>query len=501
MLVSVFSLDRELNKLRLSPKNNSVKALVLLDPIHAYTTYVGDRSFNFLNLHHTFKHKVDWNFKDNGKLWTYNLNYFDFLGQPSLTKEVGLSLMLEFGDQYNVLKDALEPYPSSLRILNWIKFIVVHEVKNETIDGVVYSDWTRLQRKLEYHLMGNHLLENSFALLFGAFYFNDFNVYLKSAKILRSQLEEQILSDGGHFELSPMYHQLMLHRVLDCINLLDHNKFLKSDLLLKQLKEGGEKMLAWLHCMTFSNGEIPLLNDSAREIAPSTAVLTEYAEALRMLPKQLNLDDSGYRKYKGGNYELIIDIGNIGPDYIPGHAHSDSLGFVLDHQQKPLIVDTGISTYEKNKVRASERATSAHNTVAVKGREQSEVWGGFRVAKRAKTTLIEDNINTAIASHDGYKNIGIIHKRAFYTKENAVVIEDELNKVSIAKAFIHFYPGVTLRLKMTELSGDFGKINFEEADSISLEEYPYALGYNKTTEAFVVVIAFKKKLKTTITLR
>ena len=79
---------------------------------------------------------------------------------------------------------------------------------------------------LEYHLLGNHLLENGFSLLFGAYYFQDENLYKKAKEILEKELNEQILDDGAHFELSPMYHQLMLFRVLDCINLVKHNQWI-----------------------------------------------------------------------------------------------------------------------------------------------------------------------------------------------------------------------------------------------------------------------------------
>ena len=30
-------------------------------------------------------------------------------------------------------------------------------------------------------------------------------------------------------------------------------------------------------------------------------------------------------KLETNNYELFIDVGNVGPDYQPGHAHSDTL--------------------------------------------------------------------------------------------------------------------------------------------------------------------------------
>ena len=33
------------------------------------------------------------------------------------------------------------------------------------------------------------------------------------------ELPEQILADGGHFELSPMYHALVLEDLLDLVNI------------------------------------------------------------------------------------------------------------------------------------------------------------------------------------------------------------------------------------------------------------------------------------------
>ena len=61
--------------------------------------------------------------------------------------------------------------------------------------------------------MGNHLLENGFSLLFGSYYFRDEKLYSKAKEIIKTELREQILDDGAHFELSPMYHSIILHRI------------------------------------------------------------------------------------------------------------------------------------------------------------------------------------------------------------------------------------------------------------------------------------------------
>ena len=55
-----------------------------------------DNSFTFLNISHFFSEKINWNFNQFGKLWTYNLNYFDFLNQENISKENGLRLIQDF---------------------------------------------------------------------------------------------------------------------------------------------------------------------------------------------------------------------------------------------------------------------------------------------------------------------------------------------------------------------------------------------------------------------
>ena len=51
-------------------------------------------TFTFLNKSVSFSENIDWDFMDNGKLWAYNLNYFDFLNQKEMSKEIGQALML-----------------------------------------------------------------------------------------------------------------------------------------------------------------------------------------------------------------------------------------------------------------------------------------------------------------------------------------------------------------------------------------------------------------------
>ena len=90
---------------------------------------------------------------------------------------------------------------------------------------------------------------------------------MKSKKLLISELNEQILNDGAHFELSPMYHQILFCRLLDCINLIKLNFLWQNDDLLSFLEVKASKMNSWLRNITYNNGEIPMVNDATFGIA------------------------------------------------------------------------------------------------------------------------------------------------------------------------------------------------------------------------------------------
>lgn len=469
-----------------NPKSNNLK---LLSSTVAYDSYE-DNKFTFLNLSKEFNNNIDWNYSEFGKLWTYNLSYFDFLHQKDMTKDNGLKLIYNFIENDTLLKDAKEPFPISLRGINWIKFLTKHKIHDNIVDSNLYNHYIMLLDNLEYHLLGNHLLENGFSLLVGAYYFADEKLYVKAKKILEAELEEQVHIDGAHFELSPMYHQIMLFRVLDCINLVQNNSF-KNQELLKLLTSKASIMLGWLQNITYKNGDIPLLNDSTNKIAPTTQQLFEYAKRLEIFTKDLKLSGSGYRKISKKRYECIVDIGNIGPDYIPGHAHSDTFNFEIYKDEKPFIVDTGLSTYETNTRRTEERSTTSHNTVEVNLKNQSEVWGGFRVAKRAKVIQVKEYSNIIESTHDGYKSEKILHTRKWQFEDNKIIIEDSLNENSNAIFRLHFHPSI---LKEDIL------LSIVCSNDISFKAYNYSSEFNTQIEAIAIEIAFEKNLKVEIKL-
>ncbi len=469
-----------------------------------YKSYLGDNKFTFLNLNHSFPQGIDWNHQEYGKLWNYNLQYLNFLLQPDFALEEKQVLINSI---YEWLADgrlALEPYPASLRIINIIRLYSLGNDLEEGRLAHLHAELDFLSNRLEYHLLGNHLLENGFALLLGGAFFSNKEWLKTGENILREQLEEQILTDGGHFELSPMYHQIIVFRLLELIDW--YSKYAQKKYSFEQfLISKAEKMLSWLENISFSNGDIPHFNDSAEGIAYPTSWLTSYATEFGIKSNSNGpLGASGYRSISKGPYECKLDIGQVGPSYQPGHAHADALSFDLYYNNTPLIVEQGTSTYNIGEIRSKERSTAAHNTVVVNGRDQSQVWSGFRVGKRAKVEIIEETPNQFAAQHNGYANLGIIHKRVLSFEEKEISINDEAEgKSEYKKEFhLHFAPGIGLEKdkKSVRIKG-IGEIKFDGAEEIAISRFQMADGYNRYKDGEKIIVRFKNRLSTNITFK
>jgi hypothetical protein len=463
-----------------------------------------DEKFIFLNQISNF---VDWNDEKYGKLWSYNLNYMDYLLQSDISFLEGKKWINKFVKDIHKNINGLDSYPISLRGINWIKFISTKcfDIEDEDLkiwNSSLYAQYMILMDNLEYHLLGNHLLENAFSLLWGGLYFKDLRIYEKARKILQLELDEQILTDGAHFELSPMYHCIVLERLLDCINISQSNiRFERQTLLTSFLEKKASDMLGWLESILYEDGTFPLLNDSARKIAPIPNDIFLYAKRLGIIWKKKVMNSCGYRKFCFPLYEMIIDIGNIGADYIPGHSHADTFNYELNIDRQSFIVETGISTYNKGNRRSYERGTSAHNTVILENLNSSQTWDGFRVGKRAHIiSLVEEN-NFICSIHDGFKKSGVTHERSWFFSSSSITIQDKLFAKKNVKGInrIIFSPNVIiLSISNDIIITNLGSICFSENLQIYKEIGEVALEFNKLEKTTMLSIYFVNSMQYTI---
>jgi uncharacterized heparinase superfamily protein len=416
----------------------------------------GTDVFRFLNVERRIADARDWNRADWPKLWLYNAHYFDDLAADGAAARAAWHRTLLtrwIAENPPGVGNGWEPYPTSLRIVNWIKWALAG---NALEGGLLHSLGVQarwLRGRLEHHLLGNHLWANAKALAFaGVFFAGDEAARWRGEglELLRRELAEQVLPDGGHFERSPMYHAIVLEDVLDLLQLAQRFPGAIDAADAAAWRDAARRMLHWLRAMTHPDGEIALFNDAAFGIAPNLAALVVYARELgvavdeRPLDVVTTLPDSGYVRLEAGPAVLIADVGPIGPDYLPGHAHADTLSFELSLHGQRLLVNGGTSTYEPGAERQRQRGTAAHNAVQVDGADSSEVWAAFRVAQRARPFgLAIDRTADGVrleCAHDGYRRLPgrVIHRRAWQLDRQSLTVTDTLEG-EFGEAIARFY--------------------------------------------------------------
>ncbi|PAJ74463.1 heparinase [Pseudoalteromonas sp. NBT06-2] len=418
----------------------------------------------FLSLDGTVNSVLCWNDPAKEKLWLYNLHYFDDLNSNSFAERKNTHFC--FINKWILENPACtgngwEPYPLSLRLVNWVKWFSKHDTVEQKHLSSMLQQANALSQQLEYHILGNHLFANAKALTFVGCYIGNSHAekYLDlGLKLLDREIPEQFLEDGAHFELSPMYHEILLWDLLELIGLAKASQNEKLMRRLPYWSEVASKALYWLKSMIHPDGEVSFFNDSAIGIAAKPQQIFDYATSLGLnvidtLPKVNTNKQSGYSRISSSLYTLIIDHANVGPDYLPGHAHADTLSFELSVGDERVFVNSGTSLYGVSKERLRQRQTAAHNTVVVDGEDSSEVWSGFRVARRAYAKLLDVNqsgIEVCLqAQHDGYKRLKgkVTHSRRFTTNNNEIHIKDNLvGKFNQASAFFHLHPDIEFEI-------------------------------------------------------
>ena len=444
----------------------------------------GPRSMRFLGVERELANGGDWNHSDWPKLWLYNAHYFDDLAATDASERVQWHrdlIQRWVAENPPGHGNGWEPYPSSLRIVNWIKWTLGG---NGLEPGAVHSLAVQvryLRRRLEIHLLGNHLWANAKALVFAGAFFDGREAARwlgKGAALLERELEEQFLPDGGHFERSPMYHAILLEDVLDLLQLDRTFPGALPASLVSRLRERAGPMLRWLRVMTHPDGDIALFNDAAFGIAPRLEALEEYAQALgvewnagRLATLEL-LPDSGYVRMTAGPAVLIADVGPVGPDYLPGHAHADTLSFELSLHGERVLVNGGTSTYDAGPLRLRQRGTAMHNTVEVDGQDSSEVWSSFRVARRARPRDVrwEQHEGALVleAAHDGYWRLPgkVIHSRRWELGEQGLAVVDVMSgTIQEAVARFRLAPGLEAQVDSGVLAGEGLRVDWRTYDA------------------------------------
>lgn len=399
----------------------------------------------FLHSSKEFLWNEKWEFEDQSALWNFNLHYFEYLFSMLLAYEKTGNrdyfdktiFCIESWIKENPEGEGIgwSPYTIDLRLTNWISYYCMTEKKLPTEFKVrliesIHRQYVYLSKHIEKDILGNHYFEDLKTLVLCSLFFQDNMMLQASLKAFKAECKEEILSDGMHFELSPMYHKIIFEGLLRVIVALRGNRIKETELenLIQPMLD-----VAW----SFEEGleRIPLFNDCGNNVAKSIASFVKICKKeFEITPHfKSNLEDSGFYIYKWDNWKMIVDAGQVGPNYIPGHAHSDAMSFELFKDGKPVITNCGTYGYQC-KERQFFRSTASHNTVMVDGVEQSQCWGAFRVAKRCSVRVLSQNGNKILMELiDQKKNV---LNREIKIEPSKIIITDTC-KNKVLKTYLH----------------------------------------------------------------
>ncbi len=393
----------------------------------------------------------DWRAPGESLLWRFYLHYHQYLHLLDRNRRAEL-----LGDWVRSNPAgpgaAWHPYPISRRIVAWAR----HSELTPEVQESLYRQVAYLRRNLEWHVLGNHLLENARALIVAGHLFREEPAAREwtatGLRILGRETAEQILPDGGHFERSPMYHALVLELYLDVLACLDDGVPERA-----QIAAAARRMADFLVSLTHPDGAISLFNDATLEVAPHPSALLERCRRIldHEAERKARLPDSGYFVWSHDPVHLVVDGGPLGPEYLLAHAHADIFSYELSLHGQRFVVDTGVAGYEAGPMRDRVRGTAAHNTVSVDGVDQAEMWSGFRVARRYSPCSIEavcDGGSFRFAGEfPGYAALigdGILHRRQVRgdAREGILRVQDEVTGGGkhLVESRIHLHPSVTV---------------------------------------------------------
>lgn len=419
---------------------------------------------------------------DASHLWNFNLHYFEWgVALAARWRETGDS---QFLDCYKGLVsswidacpypdgDAWHPYTISLRLINWL-------VAADLFDGALqedgaffsvmresmYRQYRHLLANQETHLRANHWWENLKTLAIASAAFGERDVNAKVIRRLEGQLEEQVLSDGVHFERSLMYHKLVLEGLLRVYAASGQLNFaLPGNFMPK-----ANSMLDAMASLERGMGKTPFFNDSADGVAKECGPLSDACSRLLGMEADDTMTafpDAGYYKLYDGDVAVMLDAGEPGPSYMLGHAHCDCLSFELSYRGEPVIVNSGTYAYQSG-LRPYFRSTAAHNTCVVDGEEQLECWGEHRVGRGYQIAkVIEVDSSRAVASMA--LPSGRALRRSIWLHGGEVRISDESNTGARLESHVRYSQnaavpmetrsGCRLSLEACELSPEFSRL-------------------------------------------
>lgn len=233
-----------------------------------------------------------------------------------------------------------------------------------------------------------------------------------------TELERQILPDGGHLSRNPA---ALVEIALDLLPL--------KQCFLSRVQEPPEalvgalaRLLPMLRFMRASDGSLARFNGMGATRADLVSAVLAYDDT----PPPRNVaPESRYFRLEGGPVAIIADGGGPPPARVSTLACASCLAFEMSDGTDPLVVNCGAPRGPDNRWAFVARSTAAHSTLTINDTSSARLverrsslmpGGGLQVAPlrgiEAKLSRTAEH-TLFTGSHPGYvERFGLVHARA-----------------------------------------------------------------------------------------
>jgi len=330
---------------------------------------------------------------------------------------------------------------------------------------------------------------------------------------LVSELERQILPDGGHISRNPGVIIEILLDLLPLSQAFSARNVAPPPALINAV----DRMMPMLRFFRHVDGTFMLFNGMGPTSPDLLATVLAYDDA-RGTPVA-NAPYSGYQRIEAGASTFLMDSGSPPPLEVSADGHAGCLAFEFSSRQQRIIVNCGMPAAGRENWRQVARATAAHSTVTFNDSSSCyfldsstfrRVFGVPIVDGPRAVTVSRDNGSRAMvlrATHDGYaERFGIIHERfvslsadgnklegedVFLPSSGNALSEDAEDYFAVR---FHLHPGIRAS-RLTDGRGvvllapnrDVWNLNTHE-DVVVVEESVYLAGQDGPRRTTQIVI-------------
>lgn len=246
----------------------------------------------------------------------------------------------------------------------------------------------------------------------------------RATRVLATELDTQVLPDGGHVSRHP---GLLIELLLDLLplRLLYVSRSIEPP---EALGRAIDRMMPMLRYLRGGGRELALFNGMGPSAVDQIATLLSY-DTVRGAPPSY-AEQSGYLRLEAGGTVLLADTGPAPSLDSAAAAHAGCLSFELTADGTPIVVNVG-SPPAPGPGRTAARRTAAHSTLALGDASSGLLLEDARgelarfVERRVGPVLVagptrvkvERNVDAdgwtiASARHDGYETrFGVTHER------------------------------------------------------------------------------------------